>query len=213
MKINPTNKLRRQGFTLIEMIGVLAVIAILAAVLIPKVFEAINNARINNAAMTCGTVKAAVADHYAKFGSLVVDGSVTPNAVLTPGTGNAVVYDSVLLGEGFLDKLFSVKIGKDTGAAPTNHVELMATVAGTVAPTVNNTAYDLANGGTNNAVGSAVVQAVIPGVTLGDAHDLSVRIDGDALSVPLTPGGDDIKGRVKYANTSPTTVYVYITHR
>jgi prepilin-type N-terminal cleavage/methylation domain-containing protein len=36
-----------KGFTLIEMIGVLAVIAILAALLIPKVFQAITEARIN----------------------------------------------------------------------------------------------------------------------------------------------------------------------
>ncbi len=62
-----------QGFTLIEMIGVLAVIAILAAVLVPKVFEAINNARINNSSMSCDTVKTAIADHYAKAGSLNAD--------------------------------------------------------------------------------------------------------------------------------------------
>ncbi len=54
-----TRKSNRQAFTLIEMIGVLAVIAILAAVLIPKVFSAINNARVNNAAMSVQTVKTA----------------------------------------------------------------------------------------------------------------------------------------------------------
>src|SRR5215470_16307586 len=45
-QIQPTP--RSRGFTLIEMIGVLAVIAILAALLVPKIFEAINNARVNN---------------------------------------------------------------------------------------------------------------------------------------------------------------------
>src|SRR6266436_5262795 len=35
------------AFTLIEMIGVLAVIAVLAALLIPKIFESINSARLN----------------------------------------------------------------------------------------------------------------------------------------------------------------------
>ena len=66
-------KKETQAFTLIEMIGVLAVIAILAALLIPKIFEAINNSRINNAAMSCQTVKTSIADHYAKFGSIAVD--------------------------------------------------------------------------------------------------------------------------------------------
>src|ERR1044071_4050175 len=64
--LNRAGSRRNQGFTLIEMIGVLAVIAILAAVLVPKVFEAINNAKVNNAAMSCQTVKTAIIDHYAK---------------------------------------------------------------------------------------------------------------------------------------------------
>src|SRR5437867_12732923 len=47
---------RRAGaFTLIEMIRVLAVIAILAALLIRKVFNAINDARINNACVSLNT--------------------------------------------------------------------------------------------------------------------------------------------------------------
>jgi len=82
-KINRAARRRKQGFTLIEMIGVLAVIAILAAVLIPKVFEAINNSRINNSAMTCNTAKTALVDHYAKFGSIPVDGTATPPTALS----------------------------------------------------------------------------------------------------------------------------------
>src|SRR6186997_3401340 len=103
MKITTANKLRRQGFTLIEMIGVLAVIAILSALLIPKIFEAINNARINNACITIGTVKSAIADHYAKFGGLAVNGSTgTPVPLAVP----AANYDQVLLSEAFIDKPF-----------------------------------------------------------------------------------------------------------
>src|SRR5947209_11559700 len=97
---------RATGFTLIEMIGVLAVIAILAALLIPKVFEAINNSRINNAAVSYNTVKTALTDHYAKFGSLVSSNGTT----IIPGVGESLVFDKVLLMEGFLDKPFIVKI-------------------------------------------------------------------------------------------------------
>src|SRR5437763_12212905 len=57
-----------KAFTLIEMIGVLAVIAILAALLIPKVFGAINDARINSAVVGAQTVKTALVDHYGKYG-------------------------------------------------------------------------------------------------------------------------------------------------
>src|SRR5580765_4982667 len=65
-----------RAFTLIEMIGVLAVIAILASLLIPKIFEAINNARVNNTAVSYNTVKTSLADHYAKFGSLLSSNGV-----------------------------------------------------------------------------------------------------------------------------------------
>ena len=61
---------RSTGFTLIEMIGVLAVIAILAALLIPKIFEAINSARINNCVVSYNTIKTATMDHYGKYGKI-----------------------------------------------------------------------------------------------------------------------------------------------
>src|SRR5436309_9477324 len=94
------HKNNQRAFTLIEMIGVLAVIAILAALLIPKVFEAINNSRINNAAVSYNTVKTALTDHYAKWGSLVSSNGTT----IVPGAGTALVFDKVLLMEGYLDK-------------------------------------------------------------------------------------------------------------
>src|SRR5207253_8330634 len=77
--------------------------------LIPKIFESINNARINNGAVTCNTVKASIADHYAKAGTLPVDDSGSPPVVMALPIEH---YDKVpLLKEGFLDKPFAVKIG------------------------------------------------------------------------------------------------------
>src|SRR6266566_3648460 len=102
MKIQSNRKSARKGFTLIEMIGVLAVIAILASLLIPKIYEAINNARVNNAIVSYNTIKTAFADHYAKWGSITCTNGVqvTAPAVLTN-------YDTkVLLLESFLDKPF-----------------------------------------------------------------------------------------------------------
>src|SRR5712692_2169638 len=121
MKISRTQNqtLARKGFTLIEMIGVLAVIAILASLLIPKIFEAINNARVNNAIVSYNTVKTAFADHYAKFGGIAV---TTNGAAIPAGTAPPVrvpglaYYDGFLLTEGFLDKPFSVKIGTNSYA-------------------------------------------------------------------------------------------------
>ncbi len=206
MILNTEPKLGRKAFTLIEMIGVLAVIAILASLLIPKIFEAINNARISNAALSYNTVKTALADHYAKFGSLVSSNG-TP---IVAGGAIALVFDKVLVSEGFLDKPFQVKIG-DT----TTHVEVQIGVAGTNAVTAVNTCYDLDGNdpNINDAAGSAVVQTVIGGVTGGDAHALSVLLDGISLSTTETTA--DLLGRVKYATPAggTTTVFIYVTHR
>ena len=210
-QLNRTGTRLRLGFTLIEMIGVLAVIAILAAVLVPKVFEAINNAKVNNAAMSINTAKTAIADHYAKFGSLASSNGIA----LTPPLTN---FDNILVTEGFMDKPFSVKISATSGTL-TNHVEVIAAVPATQDPTAANAVYNLDNTGAagvdrNKALGSAVAQCVIPGVTENDAKDLNDRLDGTTLGVAL--GSDDLIGRVKYATpgtNATTTVYVYLTHR
>src|SRR6266705_6484397 len=100
MKAFSSPKPNRRGFTLIEMIGVLAVIAILASLLIPKIYEAINNARISNAALSYNSIKTALADHYAKFGSL----TSSNGTAITPSVGEALNFDNVLIVEGFSDK-------------------------------------------------------------------------------------------------------------
>jgi len=206
MKIQLQPKPRSWGFTLIEMIGVLAVIAILAALLVPKIFEAINNARVNNAAVSYNTAKTALADHYAKYGTMLSSNG-TP---ITVGAGESLNFDKVLVTEGFMDKPFIVKIGDGV----TNHVEVMAAATAATAVTAANTAYDLDGSGTtpNDCAGSVVVQAVIYGVAAGDAKDLNDRIDGEALGATTAP---DLKGRVKYAadGSGTMTVYMYMSHR
>jgi len=200
---------KASAFTLIEMIGVLAVIAILASLLIPKVFEAINDARVNSAAVGCNTVKTAVTYHFAKFGTLLSNGGVA----LTTGVGAATNFDKVLVSEGYLDKAFIVKIGD--GSANTR-IEIVPGQSSATAATPSNTAYDLdgiVSTPLNDAgpAGSSVVQAVITGVAEIDAKDLNDRLDGASLGVAL--GNSDAKGRVKYAAGATTTVYIYLTHR
>jgi prepilin-type N-terminal cleavage/methylation domain-containing protein len=210
----------QQGFTLIEMIGVLAVIAILAAVLIPKVFEAINNARVNNAAMSYNTVKTAIADHYAKFGSIAVDGSGATPVVLTPLP--IPQFDQVLVKEQFLDKPFATKIGDGITDATHTRVELVDIGAFKLNDAVgatDATGFNLDGvvGTKNEEVGSVGVVAVITGVTENDAHDLNTRIDGTSatMGVAVGSGLDDTAGRVKYAKPTGgvTDVYIYVTHR
>lgn len=61
-------KRTQKGFTLIEMIGVMAVIAILAAVATPKIFEAIDDAKVSSYIQEVNTLKQAVAKYYKDTG-------------------------------------------------------------------------------------------------------------------------------------------------
>jgi prepilin-type N-terminal cleavage/methylation domain-containing protein len=215
--ISNQSRKSKQGFTLIEMIGVLAVIAILASMLIPKIFEAINSARINNTVQSYNAIKTAVMDHYGKYGAI--------NFVGVPAPGHAAVgaeltaYDrNTLLVEALIDKAFVARVGTAWV------IQAVAGVAATTAIDGVAPAYDLDGavaiaGSPNDAGGAAfVVEAVITGVAIADAIDISERLDGPGtVAAPLTypAGGADLAGRVKYATpvNGLTDVYVYICHR
>src|ERR1041385_2311814 len=92
---NGARKSAANAFTLIEMIGVLAVIAILAAMLIPKVFSAIADAKINNTIGSAETMKTAIADHYGKYGKF--DSLFGTNTLTIPAAGYLGYDTNVLL--------------------------------------------------------------------------------------------------------------------
>jgi prepilin-type N-terminal cleavage/methylation domain-containing protein len=207
-----TNRVQRHGinprsaFTLIEMIGVLAVIAILASMLIPRVFEAINSARVNSTAVACETIKTAAADHYGKYGQF--DQIFGTNTVTFVGGADPGYDTNVLMVEQLLDKPFSARIAG--GDPSTNSV--IQLVKGSLGN--GGTGYKLDGSTLSTTNASFVLEAVMYGVSLADAKDLNDRIDGSALGVPQ--GTPDAAGRVEYVvngGVGPVTVYVYLTHR
>jgi prepilin-type N-terminal cleavage/methylation domain-containing protein len=211
--------LRRQaarGFTLIEMIGVLAVIAILAALLIPKVFSAVNQARVNGVTVSLETVKTAIVDHYGRYGTF--DSQFGTNSILASFSGGVSTgYDTnVLMIEGLLDKPFLAAIA-------TTNAEIQLCQGGPSGTGKENggTPYQLGGiGAGSTANATYVLQAKLTGVSVADAKDLNDRIDRINLGIPVgAPVGStaDVKGRVQYANPSTTggstTVYIYLTSR
>lgn len=186
-----------RAFTLIEMIGVLAVIAILASLLIPKVFNAIANARVNNAVVSYNAIKAGVTEHYAKFGSLTI--SNTTQLASFPAE-----FSSVLLGEQLIDKPFAVKVGNGAVVQVQTNMSLIAGTSGYMLDGVNKL--------TNL---TAVCEIVITNVAAQDAYDISSILDGPNNSSPLlTPAspGQDLGGRVVYPVVGGN-MYIYVTGR
>ena len=66
--MNDMHMRHQRGFTLIEMIGVLAVIAILAAIVAPKIFDAISDSKIDSLVEEISTVRTATASYYKDTG-------------------------------------------------------------------------------------------------------------------------------------------------
>ncbi len=221
MKTNMTSRSSKRGFTLVEMIGVLAIIAVLAALLIPRIFQAINEARVNGAALSYNSIKSAAMSHFGKYGRF---GNAT-GAAYDPGADFPVDnYDRVLLAGGFTEKPFETRLGDGS------NVRIVAAAAAGGPVAMNTATYDLdGTTGLNDAsAGSMVLEIVLTNVALDDAQELNRKIDGENLGEgalvdhdndPGTPPqavtGQDFRGRVKYDMSAGTTgpVHIYIAHK
>jgi len=197
---------RNSGFTLIEMIGVLAIIALLAGMLVPRIVQAIKEARIQSTVVSINTLKAAVAQYYAKHGTLA----------------NLSDVDT-LVTEGFLDKGLDVKVGSSVTFNNTGG----SSAAGSTPKRYNLDGDTSTPGGTAGAYdtynAAHLIEVKIDDVSLEDAYQLSLAIDGSDLSTEPSSGNSDTEGRVVYdfgtsGEEGSTTlnksgaVYIYIAH-
>jgi len=208
---------RGAGFTLIEIIGVVAVIAILAAVLTPRVISVIARGKVNGTAQTLASLKTATTDYVVKNGSLPTrDGTGSTNAAVSTGR-----FDADLVAGGFTEKLFTCALGTQTfdESALTGRIHIRSqtvTSSGTVtAPTATvggvNFNLDRDTSTADFTSSQEVVAAFIPGVALTDAIELNKILDGDTNSGT----GADIIGRCIYsaaAVDNTVTIYVYLAH-
>lgn len=207
----------KAAFTLIEIVGVVAVIAILAAVLTPRVVGVIARGKVNATAQSLGSLKSATADYIAKNGTVPARAGTGPlNSAVATGR-----FDADLTAGGFTEKLFSCSIGTQTfdSSGLTNRIHVRsvsATSSGTVTtPTaaVGGVNFDLDRdtATADFTSGQMVVAAFIPGVSITDAIALNKILDGDDNSGT----GADITGRCIYsaaASDNTVTIYVYVAH-
>jgi prepilin-type N-terminal cleavage/methylation domain-containing protein len=214
---------RQSGFSLVEMIGVLAIIAILAVIIVPKVFSTIASSRITNAVGSANSMKASVSEFVTRYGTVPISGA------------GAARFDDLLVTTGILEQRFLTKLGTQPGSTlpaaavwsrnattgawaatgGTSHAtqSRLISMTSTAAAPGAGTNYQL--DGTNNLpTGSRVVSVVIPGLTAAEARELSVRIDGDVGS-QINTGTADTAGKVVYTApaTGTYTAYIYLAHQ
>ena len=203
----------RDGFALIEVIGVLAILVILTFLLLPRISKRVNHiARVDGAApdarvadtlIAIQSLKAAAQAHYAQFGTL---GS--PVGSVPAASANGDPYDAQLLREALLDRPFTAKVGTHALVRLVNVSGLSATAPVNGAPG----AYDLDGDGRNDVVGERyVVEAVISDVTDADAQALNDRLDGPSLGADAQ--GNDLRGQVIWNGSpppAPREVHIYV---
>ncbi|MDX8413746.1 MAG: prepilin-type N-terminal cleavage/methylation domain-containing protein, partial [Mariprofundales bacterium] len=154
-----TNQLHRQrGFTMIEMIGVLAVIAILASIVAPKIFDAINESKINTFASNIQAVQTAVASYYKDTGTLP---STTTKLITDTATG----WNGPYLDKNVTEMFSSISAGTITF---TN-----STPSGT-----NNFDID-GDGNGDYTAKSTILELDFSAMSVADARAVSGVIDGD----------------------------------
>jgi len=121
MKNNRNKLLSSQGYSLLELVLVLAIVSILVGLLLPKGFDALRNARIQQVEKTVDTLKTALTDFLAMAGGNGsiprTEGTGIPcsGAALSGATdvakGNGARLDSVLLAAGKLERPLALRMG------------------------------------------------------------------------------------------------------
>ena len=200
-------ELSQAGFSLLETLGALAVTAILVAVLVPKIFAAIGEARINHAVGSLTALQSAAVTYVKKYGRVGgVGGSAYP-----AGTTLTNWDAAVLVVEQLIEQPFRSRLG---GSA---QVVVRDCAGSGTAPDGAKAAYDLDGNpslGVNDAVGDKIVECTLQSVSREDAWELSRRIDGPALSAADKTAAEDLQGRVKYQfSGSQGTVRIYLVHK
>lgn len=207
----------QQGFTLVEIIGVVALIAVLAAVLAPRVTSVIGRGKINSTSQGIAGLKTATMDYIAAKSSIPIRaGTGATNAAVATGR-----FDADLVAGGFTEKLFTCAIGSQTfdssDLSNRTHVRSLRAVADASVDAPTATAggdcFDLDRDATTAdfTTVQVVVSAFIPDVPVSDAIALNKLIDNSVN----TGSGADVEGRCIYSaadSDNQVTVYVYVAH-
>lgn len=123
---------RTRGFTLIEMIVVIAVIAVLIALLIPAAIGALNDAKIASASGAAQAIRSAILQLVQDTGRSPGQGVSNPS-VFTPTTGTSITgatlnasAQGLLANDGSYTNWHGPYLEHDIGLDPWNHAYVLS---------------------------------------------------------------------------------------
>jgi general secretion pathway protein G len=224
------NTPQKAGFTLIEMIGVLAIIGILSAAVAPKVIEAIRDAKVTSAISSINAARTATLQYYAKYDRVPTDTEVSGLSGDAVNFGDLLIdqeqtLDGVNLpiGDEYSSEVFAVGCGA---------VGAFTAGGGSATYIGDGTEFTFKSAGTT---AGRIIYYRIPRLTLQEAASLAAKINGpfpaevqgDQAAVDLSLTGGNLNGTGSY--TSPpidganvwftangTNIYdawVYVSHQ
>ena len=188
---------QKSGFTLIEMIGVLAIIGILASVVAPRVIESIRDAKVTSAVASVSAAKTAAIGYYQRYDNFPLDTETDTAGVLDYKSNptNPVPYvpvngkldfGDVLVRQSQLLEQEKTPVGRGTAADGTTlavtHAIGCAQVGGTLIGgavyTGNITSMRFKSAG----FGTRIVYYFMPNLTLQEAAAMASKVNGPFTS-------------------------------
>ena len=221
-------KLRAQaGMTMIEMIGVLGVIAVLASMIIPRVFDVITDSKIDALATAIHTYEIGLTKYYSDVGSLLPLNSLGVPQV--EGTGDSAVAtslparltlsstNSLVLGTNLWPKFQGPYLEKFNSTLPPEIGTKMFIPTSIPVPiqtpvTSSNIGWDFKGNDGNSDVPTDAHVAYFKLQGIGEEDFLKLDQIVDPL-IGTTDAQRKLRGRAKWNTAQNGTLLLYMAHR